>query len=136
MSEKAFTTQHRRAHKNHLARNPVQAPQPWRQNKSTDVVTFNQGAEQRFFEWLSDKITASPTGSVTVAWVIANAAWELDVSIPTVKRYIMKWTADLAPFKSDGKEITVRMPPAVRAEASRSRNSASQKEQHDDTAAD
>jgi hypothetical protein len=41
-------------------------------------------------------------------WIFSNAAYELDVSVATVKRYVMKFTADRAPFASDGKTVSLR----------------------------
>lgn len=75
-----------------------ETPQPWRSFKSTDAVAFNLGAEQQFIRWLTKEIRGEPLRSVAVGWVIGNAAFHLDISPATVKRYIQKYTADLAPF--------------------------------------
>jgi hypothetical protein len=73
-----------------------------------DIVSFNAGAEAHFVLWLTAKIKASDGQAVGIGWVYSNAAFELDISIETVKRYLLKHTADLAEFHSDGRAITLR----------------------------
>lgn len=80
----------------------------WRRLKSLDIVGFNMGAEGHFVQWLAAKIASEEYQAVSLGWVYSNAAFELDVSIETIKRYIGKYTADAAPFRSDGKVITFR----------------------------
>lgn len=82
--------------------------QSWRSLKSSDVTSFNAGAEAHFVLWLTARINAAEFRAVSIGWVYSNAAYELDISVETVKRYLMKHTADLAEFHSDGKVITVR----------------------------
>jgi hypothetical protein len=76
--------------------------------KCSDVVLFNQHSESYWVDWLADAITHAEFGCVSVGWVIQNGAFELDISIDTVKRYLVKHTADRAEFASDGKVITIR----------------------------
>jgi hypothetical protein len=80
----------------------------WRSLKSLDIVSFNLGAEEYFVRWLCAKLDGEEFGAVTVGWVLSNAAFELNVSTETVKRYLMKHTADRAEFKSDGKVVVLR----------------------------
>lgn len=80
----------------------------WRRQKSLDIVAFNGGAEQEFCLWLESAILAEEYQAVSIGWVLSNGAFHLDVSIETVKRYLGKYTADLAPFHSDGKIVTLR----------------------------
>lgn len=80
----------------------------WRGLKSLDICSFNQGAELYFVGWLTEKIETADYNAVSLGWVISNAAFELDISTETAKRYIIKHTADKAEFYSDGKVITLR----------------------------
>jgi len=107
-SQKRVLATHRAAIRNHLAKLDAKQSEHWRGSKATDIVSFNAGAELHFINWLNQKISRSRTKSVSVGWAISNAAYELDVSVATIKRYLMKHTADMAPFKSDGKNISKR----------------------------
>lgn len=108
-SEKRVLAIQRRAVRNHVARlDQADREEHWRGSKATDIVSFNAGAEIHFVDWLSKKIRRSKTKTVGAGWAIANAAFELDVSVATIKRYLMKHTADAAEFKSDGKNISLR----------------------------
>jgi len=80
----------------------------WRQAKPVDLVAFNGGAEAHFITWTTQRIRHSRTKSIDVNWLISNAAYELDVSVLTIKRYLQKHTADRAPFKSNGKSLWLR----------------------------
>jgi hypothetical protein len=80
----------------------------WREQKLLDACSFNQGAERHFCAWLAGKLQSEEFNAVSVAWVLANAAFELDVSIETIKRYVAKHTADAAEFKSDRGMLTLR----------------------------
>ncbi len=108
--EKQILRHHRRAHRNYIKHTqPATAePEHWRSAKAVDLVAFNAGAEARFITWLADRITRSEDHALAAGWVISNAAYELDVSPATIKRYLMKFTADAAPFASNGKFITLR----------------------------
>jgi hypothetical protein len=114
-SQKRVLAIHRAAMRNHAAKLDEEDDQEhWRGSKATDIVSFNAGAELHFVEWLTKKIRRSKTRSVGVGWAISNAAYELDVSVATIKRYLIKHTADAAPFKSDSKNIRLRSHPKSR----------------------
>lgn len=66
--------------------------------KHLDIVAFNMNAERIFVDWLTDRLTREEFGAVSISWVISNAAYGLDVSPETVKRYLLKHCADDAPF--------------------------------------
>ena len=110
MSERAhLPAEHKAAVRNHVQRLDKQDKETeWRSQKQIDIVSFNAGSEPHFVDWLRRQIKASKTGTVEVSWILGNAAFEVDVSIPTIKRYLRKYTADAAPFKSTGKEIGLR----------------------------
>lgn len=63
--------------------------------KTTDIVAFNKCAEAEFVSLLS-KLCAR--GGVAYSTALTECAFELDVSIETVKRYIAKHTASRAEF--------------------------------------
>jgi hypothetical protein len=48
---------------------------------------------------LEGKITGADFGGVSVGWCLGNAAFELNVSTETIKRYLAKHTADAAEFR-------------------------------------
>jgi hypothetical protein len=80
----------------------------WRLLKSLDIIGYNQGAERAFVEWLIKAIKEQPEQSVSISWVKANAAYKLDLSPETIKRYIIKHTSDYAPFVSEGGALRLR----------------------------
>lgn len=67
-------------------------------DKALDLVEFNRAAEPRFIE-LTDKLIAEAGGSVPAAVIIQEAAYALNVSVETTKRYLTKYTARPAPFQ-------------------------------------
>jgi len=60
--------------------------------KTLDLIAFNRTAESRFLAILGQRIGWQATD------VIADAAYLLDISISTAKRYLAKYTAPSAPF--------------------------------------
>lgn len=87
-----------------------QQDQSWKQLKAADPATFNQGAERAFIRWLKTHLLRAKDSELAYGWIITNAAYELDVSIPTVQRYVRKLSADLAPFVVDGGVVRLRRP--------------------------
>lgn len=70
--------------------------------KAIDLLEFNQTAEQEFVKIITD--LCSSVGSPSVRECLAEAAFELNVSIETAKRYLLKHTARRAEFViTDGK---------------------------------
>jgi hypothetical protein len=69
--------------------------------KQTDIISFNQGAEQSFVRIIQGII--SEDGPISVREAIREAAFELNVSVETAKRYLEKHSARRAEFSiSDG----------------------------------
>lgn len=75
--------------------------------KSVDLVAFNQSAETAFVRivtaFLSDEGQPQP-----VKMVLAEAAFELDISTETAKRYLLKHSARRAEFRVDGMGVWLR----------------------------
>jgi len=99
---------HLRSIRGHAAKQRQADQDNWRASKGFDLVAFNAGAEKRFIAWLTAKLIKAKDNALPLIWVFSNAAYDLDVSVATVKRYMMKFTADRAPFASDGKTIQLR----------------------------
>jgi len=79
-------------------RNPrrTQTPTPKKPEaglKQFDLVEFNRQAESAFRELLTGML------GWTVVDIIAEAAWQLDISTETARRYLMKYTAKSAPWR-------------------------------------
>jgi hypothetical protein len=68
--------------------------------KTVDVTAFNFQAEKHFVWWLERAIKAADFECVGLAWVYQNGAYDLKLSTETVKRYVVKHTADRAEFVS------------------------------------
>lgn len=108
-SEKRVLAISRQAiHNVHAREDAERETEAWRKEKANDPVSFNAGAEEHFIAWLKKKILRSQTKSIAYAWAVSNAAYELDVSVITIKRYIQKHTADRADFQTNGKHIVLR----------------------------
>ncbi len=71
-------------------------PKP--QLKDLDILTFNRQAERAFCELVTRWIEASEGQALDVSWVIREAAFELDISPETAKRYLLKHSAQNASF--------------------------------------
>ena len=74
--------------------------------KSLDIIAFNQGAEKSFVVIVSDFLKAE--GPQPVSVVISEAAFELDISPATAKRYLVKHTARRAEFLVQDKLVRLR----------------------------
>lgn len=71
--------------------------------KQSDIVAFNQGAEEYAVEYLKKRIQEK--GPVSFGTACALLALEIDISTETAKRYLRKYSVDhpRAPFSiSDG----------------------------------
>jgi hypothetical protein len=75
--------------------------------KATDLTAFNTTAEERFHQLVCKLIREE--GPVTVRVVQSEAAYELNISLETAKRYLGKHTARRAHFSftADGR-VTCR----------------------------
>ncbi|RLC79574.1 MAG: hypothetical protein DRI61_07640 [Chloroflexi bacterium] len=73
--------------------------------KALDVVEFNRRAEARFVAFVQEMVNRTP---VPISTVIQEAAYHLDISPATAKRYLVKYTASQAPFKIVEDNVTLR----------------------------
>jgi len=69
---------------------PRPADESWAALKTLDAIGFNQCAEEAFLA-LAAMLIAE--GSITVPELLQEAAFELDISIATARRYLLKHTA-------------------------------------------
>lgn len=67
--------------------------------KSVDPVLFNEWAEEKFVGLVRELMGESPHGKVKRAEVLRECAYDLKVSVETVKRYLFKHTARKAEFR-------------------------------------
>lgn len=74
--------------------------------KNLDVISFNANAE-KFFVELTKKFIVEE-GPQSVGAIVAEGAFELDISIETAKRYLLKHTARRAEFKISDKMVHSR----------------------------
>ena len=69
---------------------PRPADESWRALKTLDAVGFNTGAEEAFLALAAALIAEGP---VTVPELLQETAYELDISVATARRYLLKHTA-------------------------------------------
>ena len=69
---------------------PRPADESWRALKTLDAVGFNAGAEEAFLALAAALIAEGP---VRVSELLQETAYELDISVATARRYLMKHTA-------------------------------------------
>lgn len=87
---------------------PVPAPERVRSLntlKAIDLIEFNQCAEQEFVKVVTELCAG---GSPSVRECQAEAAFELNISIETAKRYLLKHTAHHAEFKVENGKVGLR----------------------------
>lgn len=119
MTQKAVLKTHRRAHREYLAgeapqvksvqgikaekrTRKEQTKKPDQGLKQTDVVAFNHEAEPAFVSLIKGLIQ-SENGAISYREAVREAAFELNVSIDTAKRYLEKHSARRAEFSiADG----------------------------------
>ena len=74
--------------------------------KALDIVSFNAVAEELFVLLITDYIQTD--GPQPAAAIYAEAAFELDISIETAKRYLLKHTARRAEFVIQDKMVSLK----------------------------
>ena len=74
--------------------------------KAFDIVSFNSMAETLFVALITDYI--NDEGPQPTVVVCAEAAFELDISIETAKRYLLKHSARRAEFEIKEKQVHLR----------------------------
>ena len=80
--------------------------------KSVDLVAFNYSAERRFVDVVRAFLREEGSPQ-SVNSVIAEGAFELDVSTETAKRYLLKHSARRAEFRIDKKMVFLRQKDGV-----------------------
>ena len=88
-------------------RSQARAASPSQGLKQTDIVAFNQDAEVAFVALISGILRED--GQLSYREAIQEAAFELNVSTETAKRYLVKHSARRAEFCLTGKSITLRV---------------------------
>jgi hypothetical protein len=73
--------------------------------KSLDIVAFNSAAEERFVELIAELASKE---SLHITTAMQEAAFELNISIETAKRYLIKHSARRAEFEIVGNVVHVR----------------------------
>lgn len=66
--------------------------------KTIDPVVFNQWAEDEFIR-ITRELIGEATGKIRKAEILRECAYELKVSVETIKRYLFKHTARRAEFR-------------------------------------
>jgi hypothetical protein len=74
--------------------------------KQTDIVAFNQSAETAFVVLISRMLQED--GTLSYREALQEAAYELNISTETAKRYLVKHSARRAEFYCEGKSVTLR----------------------------
>ena len=90
---------------------PVPAPERVRELntlKAIDLTEFNSRAEQAFVEMVAAFVQECGSQPPRVREVLAEAAFELNISIETAKRYLLKHSARRAEFAVTGGIVTLR----------------------------
>lgn len=90
---------------------PTPAPKRLRELsalKALDLNEFNSRAEQEFVKLVSEFVRECEGNPPRVREVLAEAAFELDISVETAKRYLLKHSARRAEFEVVGGVVTLR----------------------------
>jgi len=86
---------------------PRLTDESWRALKALDPIEFNAGAEEAFLALAAALIAE---GSVRVSELLQETAYELDISIATARRYLLKHTARHATLTIVGGYVQHRAP--------------------------
>jgi predicted transcriptional regulator YheO len=74
--------------------------------KQTDIVAFNQDAEHAFVDLITTILQED--GKLSYREAMQEAAFELNISTETAKRYLVKHSAHRAEFCIEGGSVTLR----------------------------
>jgi predicted transcriptional regulator YheO len=74
--------------------------------KQTDILAFNQDAEKAFVRLITELLRED--GKLSYREAVREAAYELNVSIETAKRYLEKHSARRAEFCIEDGLVTLR----------------------------
>jgi predicted transcriptional regulator YheO len=86
----------------------TQVKRPGQGLKQSDILAFNHEAEKSFVELISELIQED--GSISYREALREAAFELNISIETAKRYLEKHSARRAEFCVDDGSVRLRVP--------------------------
>ena len=84
---------------------PRLTDESWAALKALDPIGFNAGAERAF---LALAVTLIAEGTITTAELIQETAYELDISVATARRYLLKHTARHATLTIVGGHVQYR----------------------------
>jgi|GEM_PF-4178295 len=87
----------------------------FKNQKHVDIMSFNAGAEASFVELVRKILEEDGRTTVSISEVVREAAYELNVSTMTVKRYLTKFSARRAPLRVFGDAVMLNpnyRPPA------------------------
>lgn len=90
---------------------PTPAPERARELstlKALDLTEFNTRAEAEFVNLVAEFVQECGSQPPRVREVLAEAAFELNISIETAKRYLLKHSARRAEFAVTGGLVTLR----------------------------
>ena len=77
----------------------------YKNQKHMDILSFNAGAEDAFVLLVAKMIERNGGNPVEVGRVLQKAAFKLDVSTMTAKRYLLKHSDDEAELRVFGKVV-------------------------------
>ena len=77
----------------------------FKSQKHVDLMSFNAQAEDAFVELVRKLIEESGRTAIPIGMVYQEAAYELNVSPQTAKRYLIKHSARRAPLRVFGKDV-------------------------------
>jgi hypothetical protein len=83
-----------------------QVKRPGQGLKQSDILAFNHEAEMSFVELISGLLQED--GSITYREAVREAAFELNISIETAKRYLEKHSARRAEFSIEDGSVILR----------------------------
>ena len=84
-----------------------QVERPGQGLKQSDIVAFNHEAEKSFVKLISELVQEDV--SISYREAVREAAFELNISIETAKRYLEKHSARRAEFCIDDGSVTLRV---------------------------
>jgi len=88
-------------------RPPTKRGRNYQDEKHTDILSFNAGAEEAFLRGVKKMIRNNEGKPVEVGRVIQKAAFKLQISTMTAKRYLTKHSDDEAELCIRGKLISL-----------------------------
>jgi len=77
----------------------------FKNQKHVDLMAFNASAEEGFIEIVRKLIEESGRTAIPIGMVYQEAAYELNVSPQTAKRYLVKHSAKRAELRVFGKDV-------------------------------